>query len=293
MAIRTCLLGIIIFAALVTGSACAEYNWSNQIIIYPDGMEWQYIEELSGMDTYVFKYDIDNRQGDKDHFVSTWELMKADKRMRERFRYAIEGEMDVRIDNSSHGIEVLDIDASLSNKALGEVGSMTELTNTYRVTYAFQGGLLENGSAIWFLGEPGSLLSVSFPEGTRIISTKGIDNVSIETSYLYGKFGVINKCINATDNENMTDENVANESVTYESATNNEGADAEGAEITYILDIVLPPQNNLSEEPEENESTIPVPTDIPFPGTVYVLLVIVAAVLLQKNPPFGRINIWT
>lgn len=279
------LLGITIFAALVTGSACAEYNWSNQIIIYPDGMEWQYIEEMSGMDTYVFKYDIDNRQGDKDHFVSTWELMKADKRMRERFRYAIEGEMDVRIDNSSHGIEALDIDASLSNKALGKVGSMTELTNTYRVTYAFQGGLLENGSAIWFLGEPGSLLSVNFPEGTQIISTKGIDNVSIRTSYLSGRFGAINESIDATDNEGVTD----NRSVTDNaSATNNvsatdEGADAEGAEITYILDIVLPPQNNLSEEPEENESTIPVPTDIPFPGTVYVLLVIVAAVLLLKD----------
>jgi hypothetical protein len=254
------LLGITLFAALVTGSASAEYNWSNQITIHVDGMEWQYTEELSDMDSYVFKYDIDNRQGNKDHFVSTWELMKADKRMRERFRDSIEGEMDVRIDNSSLGIEVLDIDASLSNNALGPVKSMTELTNIYRVTYSFPGGLLENGSTIWFLGERGSLLSVSFPEGTQIISTKCIDNVSIGTSYVSGRFGVINECINAT-----------------------EGADAKGTEITYIIDIVLPPQNNLSEEPEENESTIPVPTDIPFPGTIYVLLVIAAAVLLLKD----------
>ncbi|MCD4798094.1 MAG: hypothetical protein K8R19_03670, partial [Methanosarcinales archaeon] len=145
------LFGITIFAALVTGSASAEYNWSNQITIHLDGMEWQYTEELSDMDSFVFKYDIDNKQGNKDHFVSTWELMKADKRMRERFRDAIEREMDVRIDNSSLGIEVLDIDASLSNNALGPVKSMTELTNTYRVTYSFPGGLLENGSTIWFL----------------------------------------------------------------------------------------------------------------------------------------------
>jgi hypothetical protein len=278
------LFGITIFAALVTGSASAEYNWSNQITIHPDGMEWQYTEKLSDLDSYVFKYDIDNRQGNKDHFVSTWELMKGDKRMRERFRDAIEREMDVRIDNSSLGIEVLDIDASLSNNALGPVKSMTELTNTYRVTYSFPGGLLENGSTIWFLGEHGSLLSVSFPEGTQIISTKGIDNASIRPSYLSGRFGAINESIDATESEGATD----NVSVTVEGATDNvsvtvEGADAEGAEITYITDIVMPPQNNLSKEPEENESTIPVPTDMPFPGTVYVLLVIAAAVLLSKD----------
>ncbi|HIH87059.1 MAG TPA: hypothetical protein HA304_04055 [Methanosarcinales archaeon] len=282
------LLGITIFAALVTVSASAECNWSNQIIIHPEGMEWQYTEKLSDMDSFVFKYDIDNRQGNKDQFVSTWELMKGDKQMRERFRDAIEREMDVRIDNSSLGIEVLDIDASLSKNALGPVKSMTELTNTYQVTYAFPGGLLENGSTIWFLGEPGSLLSVNFPEGTQIISTKGIDNVSIRTSYLSGRFGAINECINVTDNESLTnedltDESVSNECVTNESATNNEGADAEGAEITYIIDIVLPPQNNMSEELGENESTIPVPTDIPSPGIVYVLLVIAAAVLLSKD----------
>jgi len=283
MAIRTWLLGITIFAALVTGSTSAECNWSNQIIIHPDGMEWQYIEELSDMDSFVFKYDIDNRQGNKDQFVSTWELMKADKRMRERFRDAIERDMDVKIDNSSHGIDVLDIDASLSKNALGKVGSMTELTNTYRVTYAFPGGLLENGSTIWFLGEPGSLLSVNFPEGTQIISTKGIDNVSIGTSYLSGRFGAINECINATESESLTNENMTDESVANESVNNNEGADAEGAEITYILDKVAPPQNNLSEELEENESTIPVPTYIPFPGTVYMLLVIAVVVLLSKD----------
>jgi len=311
------LLGITIFAALVTGSASAEYNWSNQITIHVDGMEWQYTEKLSDLDSYVFKYDIDNRQGNKDHFVSTWELMKADKRMRERFRDAIESEMDVRIDNSSLGIEVLDIDASLSNNALGPVKSMTELTNTYRVTYSFPGGLLENGSTIWFLGEPGSLLSVNFPEGTQIISTKGIDNVSIRTSDLSGRFGAINESITATESEGATDNGSVtvegatdngsvtvegatdNGSVTVEGATDNgsvtvegmtdnvsatdEGADAKGAEITYIIDIVLPPQNNLSEEPEENESTIPVPTDIPFPGTIYVLLVIAAVVLLSKD----------
>jgi len=82
----------------------------------------------------------------------------------------------------------------------------------------------------------------------------------------------------ATDNVSVTDEGM-----TDNVSATDEGADAKGAEITYIIDIVLPPQNNLSEEPEENESTIPVPTDIPFPGTIYVLLVIAAAVLLSKE----------
>jgi len=73
---------------------------------------------------------------------------------------------------------------------------------------------------------------------------------------------------------------VTNESATNNEGANKEGANKEGAEITFIIDIIPPQQNNLSEEPGENESTIPVPTDIPFPGTVYVLLVIAAAVLL-------------
>ena len=207
------LFGITIFAALVTVSASAEYNWSNQITIYSGGMEWQYTEELSDMDSYVFKYYIDDKQGNKDHFVSTWELMKADKHMRERFRDAIECEMDVKIDNSSLGIEVLDIDASLSKNVLGKVESTTELTNTYRVTYSFQGGLLENGSTIWLLGETGSLLSVNFPGDTQIISTRGIDNVSIRTSNLSGRFGAINECINANDNESLNNECVTDESL--------------------------------------------------------------------------------
>jgi hypothetical protein len=277
------LIGIAIFAALVTGIASAEYNWSNQITIHLNGMEWQYTEELSDMDSFVFKYDIDDKQGDKDHFVSAWELMKADKRMRESFRDAIEREMDVKIDNSSSGIEVLDIDALLSKNALGPVKSMTELTNIYRVTYSFPVGMLENGSTIWFLGEPGSLLSVSFPEGTQIISTKGIDNVSISTSYLSGRFGVINESINATESEGATDY----ASVIYDvNVTGNESADAEEAEINYTIDTIdkiLPQQNNLSEEPDENESTIPVSTEIPFLGTVYALLVMAIAVLLLKD----------
>jgi len=93
-----------------------------------------------------------------------------------------------------------------------------------------------------------------------------------------------------TDNVSATDEGMTdNVSATDEgmtdnvSATDNEGADAEGAEITYIIDIVPPPQNNLSEELGENESTIPVPTEMPLMGTVYVLLVIAAAVLLLKD----------
>lgn len=273
----TGIFGITIFAVLVTGSACAENNWSNQITVHLDGMEWQYTEEKSEMDCYIFKYDIDNMQGDKDHFVSTWELMKADKNLRGRFKNAIEREMDVRIDNSSLGIEVLDIDASLSKNALGPVNSMTELTNTYRVTYSFPEGLLENGSTIWFLGDPGSLMSVTFPEGTQIITTKGIDDVIIRTSYLSGRFGAINESINAAENVSATENTSLIDNV---STTENEGSEAE---ITYIMDIFIPPQNNLSEMPEENESTIPVSTDIPFPGTVYVLLVIAAAVLFSKD----------
>lgn len=128
-----------------------------------------------------------------------------------------------------------------------------------------------NGSTIWFLGESGSLLSVSFPGGTQIISAKGIDNVSIMTSYLSGRFTGANEHINTTGSEGgtgntgVTDSESANKNI---SAIDNESDGAEGVEITHIISKVQPTQNNLLNEPEENGSPTPISTEIPFPGLI-------------------------
>lgn len=249
------LVGITLFVVLFTGSAAAEYEWSNNITLTTDGMQWLYTENISGMDASVFKYDIDDGHGNKDDFVSTWELMKADKYLRDRLSTAIREEMDVRIDSSSEGVKMLDVDASLCEEALGTVWSQTGITNTYIVTYRFDEGLLVNGSTIWFLGEPGSTLTVSFPDGTQILSSSGIDNVSITQSYLSGRF-----------KEEL-----------------NKSVKPDGAEITYKLNQTPQPDTIMHEETEDNDSTIPEPTEIPFPTGVNLLVILAAAALLQET----------
>ncbi len=243
----------------------AEYEWTNHITIYNNGMQWQYTENISGMDSYVFKYDIDKKQGNKDDFVSAWELLKMDKYLRNKFRTSIEQKMDVKIDNSSYGIEILDIDASLSDRALGPDESLTSMTNTYQVQYGFEEGLFINGSTLWLLGEPDSELSVKFPEGTQIISTSGIDNVSIYQWELSGRFAKDTNQTQAT----------------------------EGAEITYHINQTLmesPDDGSTDTDPpaqvNDNVSAAPTPAPtfpVPFITAASTLFVIAAALMLSKD----------
>lgn len=238
----------------------AEYGWTNEITISRNGMQWEYTENISGMDSYVFKYDIDKKQGNKDDFVSAWELLKMDKHLRNKFRTSIERKMDVKINNSSHGITILDIGASLSDGALGPDEALTNFTNTYQVLYGFEEGLLQNGSTLWLLGEPDSELSVTFPEGTQIISTRRIGNVNIRQRELSGRF------------PNMTQT-------------------TEGAEITYHINqtlIELHVKGAAGTYPvagvNDDVSATPLPTfPVPSITPAATLLVIAAARMLSKD----------
>ena len=260
----TGLLCVVVCTSMVT-LVHAEYEWTNQVTIHSNGMQWQYIENISGLDSYVFKYDIDKRQGNKDDFVSAWELLKMDKHLRNKFRTSIEQTMDVKIDNSSHGIVILDIDASLSDRALGPDETLTNITNTYVVQYGFEAGLFQNGSTIWLLGEPDSELSVKLPKGTQIISTSGIDNVSIYQWELSGRF--------------------ANEP--------NQTTKPGGAEITYHINqtsiYYTDVSTNVSTDlplvatVDENVSATPTPTiPVPFMTAASTLFIITGAVMLSK-----------
>ena len=160
--------------------------------------------------------------------------------------------MDVKIDNSSKGIEVQHIDTRLSDKALGSIKTQNNLTNTYIVTYSFPEGLLINGSTIWLLGKPNSSLIIRFPDKTTITSTSGIDNVTVQQGGIYGTFG-------GDFNKNNNQSEV---------------------EITYLMSPK--PSINLT-KPEENE-TIPLtiaPTEIPFLGIGSLLLIVITVVVLR------------
>ncbi|MCG7848983.1 MAG: hypothetical protein MIO93_07370 [ANME-2 cluster archaeon] len=247
----------------------AEYEWTNHITIYNNGMQWQYTENISGMDSYVFKYNIDKGQGNKDDFVSAWELLKMDKHLRNKFRTSIEQKMDVKIDNSSYGIAILDIDASLSDRALGPDEALTNFTNTYQVRYGFEEGLFINGSTLWLLGEPDSELSVKFPEGTQIISTSGIDNVSIYQWELSGRFA---KDTNQTQSPEGAEITYHINQTLMESPI---GSTIEGSKDTYPVAQV-----------NDNVSTVPAPAPtfpVPFITAASTLFVIAVALMLSKD----------
>ncbi|MDF1532109.1 MAG: hypothetical protein P1P72_07325 [ANME-2 cluster archaeon] len=244
-------------------SVHAEYGWTNEITIYSNGMQWEYTEHISGMDSYVFKYDIDKKQGNKDDFVSAWELLKMDKHLRNKFRTSIEQKMDVKIDNSSHGITIRDIDATLSAGALGPDEALTNFTNTYQVMYEFEEGLLQNGSTVWLLGEPDSELSITFPEGTQIISTHNFGNVTLYRGKVSGRF---------PQGSNRTQT-------------------TEGAVITYHINRTLtesslkgPGDTYPVAGENEHVSATPAPTfPVPFMTAATTLFVIAAARMLSKD----------
>jgi len=184
----TWIILIFLLVAQFTGSAVAGYECNNLVTIYQDSMKWQYTEVISGPESCEFKNKTDNLHGDKDGFVSAWELLNYDRYYRDTIKDALKAEMDIRIDNSTNGITVENIDALIPVEALGPVDTQTSFTNTFCVLYGFNDDLLINGSTIWLQGEPGSVLTVEFPNNTQIISCEGIDNVSIRGNLLSGRF---------------------------------------------------------------------------------------------------------
>ncbi|MDF1533237.1 MAG: hypothetical protein P1P69_01880 [Methanosarcinaceae archaeon] len=174
-----CLIAAVIVLSLTATPACAGFNWENNITVDTHGMTWGYTEQYTEENFVFYKSYIDSDIGNDDGYVSAWELLKVDSITRKSFYDSIMKDMDVRINDSSSNVHLQEIDSSLSEDVLGKVYESGEVINYYKVTYSFDRTLTELGTNIWFLAEPETNMTVTFPAGIEVTSTKGIDNTTI------------------------------------------------------------------------------------------------------------------
>lgn len=186
-----CLMAVAI--VLLSTPAFAGFNWENNITVGNDGMTWRYTEQYTEDNFVFYKSYIDVDLGNDDDYVSAWELLKVDSITREAFYDSIINDMDVKINNSSTGIHLSEIDSSISEDALGKVYRRGDVTNYYKVMYSFDGSLTELGTNIWFLAEPETNMTITFPAGIEITSIEGIENTTTtvhnRTTTLIGTIG--------------------------------------------------------------------------------------------------------
>ena len=144
-----------------------------------DSMTWEYAEQYSGESSVIMRSVIDSEMGNNDGFIAAWELLKMDIFSRRNLHTSVSRKMDVKINDSSARISLSGVECAISTELIGPVSKQDEVSNIYRVCYAFRDSLAEQGSRIWFQGEPGTYVFISMPEGTEIISVEGVDNATI------------------------------------------------------------------------------------------------------------------
>ena len=182
-------LVLIVFTA---GIGSAERQWVNKITVNEYNMTWNYEETFTGMDAIGYRTSIDTELGNNDSFVNAWELLKADKEMRERLRMGIEREMDVRVNNETKGVEVVDVDSVLSPDIIGKTHIVDPIVNRYSVNYRFNESIL-NASSIWFLGQANSTVTIVLPPRVDVVNISGMDNVIRNSNEIKGVFKGISK----------------------------------------------------------------------------------------------------
>lgn len=183
---RVVLLALILIT-LSSSTGAAERGWVNHIAIGEYDIIWSYTEIFSGADSIVYRASIDEEFGDNDSFIASWELLKLDKEMRKRLRSSIDSEFDVRIDNETGGIEVIDVDASLSTGIIGKTHLSDTIVNRYRVSYRFKNSIF-NASSIWFLGQARSPVTITLLPGLDVTDVRGMDNVTKTHKEISGFF---------------------------------------------------------------------------------------------------------
>lgn len=175
-----CRMGIfcaLVLMLLTASAGAAESLWVNNITVGEHGMTWDYTESFSGNDSIMFRSYIDGGFGNNDGFVNAWELLKADKEIRKEFRSSIDREFDVRINNESRGIQVADVDSTLSTGIIGNIHSVDAVVNRYNVSYRWKDSIF-NASSIWFLGQSNSPVTIILPPGMDVVNTSGINNLT-------------------------------------------------------------------------------------------------------------------
>jgi hypothetical protein len=179
-----CRMGI--FAALVlvlltAATGAAETRWTNSITVGEHNMAWDYTESFSGDDAIMFRAYIDREFGNNDSFVNAWELLNADKDIRKKFQSSVDNEFDVRLNNVSTGIQVADIESTLSPGIIGNIHSTDAVVDRYNVSYRWKDSIF-NKSSIWFLGQSNSQVTIILPPGMDVVNTSGINNLTKKTN---------------------------------------------------------------------------------------------------------------
>ncbi|MBU4374601.1 MAG: hypothetical protein KKD69_01620 [Euryarchaeota archaeon] len=172
----------LILIALTAGISSAERQWVNNITVEEYDMTWGCTETFTGMDSVLYRGDVDSELGDTDSFITAWELLKLDKEMRKRLRSSIDNEFDVRIETpylntGNNGIEVVDVDSALSPAIIGNTSIADTVVNRYNVAYRWKNSIF-NASSIWFLGQAKSPVTVILPTGIDVTDVSGMDNVT-------------------------------------------------------------------------------------------------------------------
>jgi len=162
---------------LTTGVSNAERLWINTIVVNDTGMIWNYNETFTGSDAIMYRINLARGLGDNDSFISAWELLKADKDIRKNLRSSIDNEQDVRINNETSEVEVVEVYSTLSPETIGITHSSETIANKYSVSYWFKESIL-NAESIWFLGQANSSVTFVMPAGVDIINISGMNNLT-------------------------------------------------------------------------------------------------------------------
>jgi len=128
--------------ALTAGAGEAGSLRVNNIRVNEYDMIWSYNETYTGADSIAFRIDIDTGLGDNNSFVNAWEVLLADKELRKEFRNSIEKEQDVRINNETSRVYLVDVDAALSPDIIGKTHLYDTIVNRYITTYRFDNSIL-------------------------------------------------------------------------------------------------------------------------------------------------------
>lgn len=172
---------VCLIISIIAAPAGAERLWVNNISVSENSIFWNYTEIFTDVDSIAYRIGIDREFGNNDSFVNSWEVLKADKELRKKFRESIEKEFDVRINNKTEGIELIDVDATMTTDMIGKTHSFDAIVNRYSVSYKLKDGIY-NASSLWFLGQANTPVTIVVPVGINITNISGMENISEMTT---------------------------------------------------------------------------------------------------------------
>ncbi len=195
--LRSLLSAFSVFFLLMALPVNAAFTWENNITVGYDTVQWEYMEMYTEGNALLYKDYIDMSLGNQDHFISAWEVLKADVKTRSTLENSIHENMDVIINGSSQSVVLTDVSSSMSSELLGSITQVEAIRNLYTTNYRLVDPLSgPRGSSISFIGEKGTSLIINMPKGASVNSTEGIDNVSISTDQ---EFIIIRGIFSSTD----------------------------------------------------------------------------------------------